>query len=563
MAGHVNMMDDCLISNLPPETLRSALRLLVSQGSVTQHPFVEHVRARLHENPPRLEAPERLFPGDDVVAHECLSYLAQTRCIFCCKLSRESLSYLEHFVRAIPLANIRWTENGEFSRLLAKFDGDVVQAVQALKESCPESGPELLDSLNSLLGSLESCREYCDGAAPPMLFPFTRARRQLRDVTEFLFPDAAPGCDTVERPAVAITTNVAGNSAVETFQLGSFVIPRLLNGLWQLSSSSWGSGTAKGQVLALLHAVEGGLTATDMADHYGDAELTYGEFRSQLGPEVRSTLYAATKWCIFSAITTPVTTSFVLSGVRERCRRLGGRVELLQFHWYDYEAKEYLEILVELVCITVSHPELVATIGLCNFDSEHVVEACEYLIAKTGSVGVVSNQVQFSLVDARPLQKMVHVCEKYGLKLLTYGSFCGGFLSERWLNQPAPEIYLESNQLTPSQRKYLDMIRNWGTWDEFQVLLRCLSITARKHSASISNIATRWVLQQPAVGAVIVGTRLGVSDHIEDNLKAFEFELYEDDTSSIDAIALGSSREKMLGLFARIGDCGNEYRRMH
>lgn len=98
--------------------------------------------------------------------------------------------------------------------------------------------------------------------------------------------------------------------------------------------------------------------------------------------------------------------------MRERCRRLGGRVELLQFHWQDvrtptlilqkslqthptqYESKQYLDILVELIRITKLHPELVTTIGLCNFDSEHTEECCEYLIAKTGEVGIVSNQVQ-------------------------------------------------------------------------------------------------------------------------------------------------------------------------
>lgn len=46
-------------------------------------------------------------------------------------------------------------------------------------------------------------------------------------------------------------------------------------------------------------------------------------------------MYAATKWCIFGPIGRPVTTEFVLEGVKERSRRLGGRVELLQFHWYD------------------------------------------------------------------------------------------------------------------------------------------------------------------------------------------------------------------------------------
>lgn len=82
-----------------------------------------------------------------------------------------------------------------------------------------------------------------------------------------------------------------------------------------------------------------------------------------------------------------------------------------------------MDILVELVKTTKSHPELVSTIGLCNFDAEHTEEACEYIFEQIGEVALVSNQVQFSLIDSRPLQKMSAVCEKYGIKLLTYGSF--------------------------------------------------------------------------------------------------------------------------------------------
>lgn len=62
----------------------------------------------------------------------------------------------------------------------------------------------------------------------------------------------------------------------------------------------------------------------------------------------------------------------------------------------QYSSKEYLDILVELVRITQTHPELVSAIGLCNFDAQHTEEACKYLIEKTGLVGLVSNQVQVS-----------------------------------------------------------------------------------------------------------------------------------------------------------------------
>ena len=55
---------------------------------------------------------------------------------------------------------------------------------------------------------------------------------------------------------------------LETWNLGPFTVPRLFNGLWQLSSPAWGSGSAEKQDSDLVRLVEAGLVATDMADHY-------------------------------------------------------------------------------------------------------------------------------------------------------------------------------------------------------------------------------------------------------------------------------------------------------
>ncbi|THU97555.1 Aldo/keto reductase [Dendrothele bispora CBS 962.96] len=344
---------------------------------------------------------------------------------------------------------------------------------------------------------------------------------------------------------------------LEYFYLGSIKVPRLFNGLWQMSSPAWGSASSLKQELALTQLVRNGLIATDMADHYGDAELVYGGFRQCLLPEVAENVVAATKWCVFHPIEVPITHEFVLAAVQERVRRLSGRVELLQFHWYDYTAKDYLRILAELVKITKSHPHLVLTIGLCNFDSEHTEEVCQYLLKETGEVGIVSNQVQYSLIDTRPMVKMSSVCQKYGIKLLTYGSFCGGFLSDSWLGRNAPDIYSESERLTPSQRKYFDMILNWGTWTEFQGLLLTLKSIADKHQVGPSNVAIRWVLDHPEVGSVIVGTRLGVSNNSDSNLNVFSLRLDDVDNRQLENIVLGSRQKN---LFETLGDCGHEYK---
>lgn len=109
------------------------------------------------------------------------------------------------------------------------------------------------------------------------------------------------------------------------------------------------------------------------------------------------------------------------------------------------------------------------------------------------------------------------------------------------------------------------MVQTWGSWPEFQALLETLSSVAEKHGEGISltNVASRWVLQQPAAGAIIVGNRLGVSSHAVENLNIFRFELNEDDMAAIDKVALGEGGRKTRAVFEKLGDCGNEYRAMH
>lgn len=131
------------------------------------------------------------------------------------------------------------------------------------------------------------------------------------------------------------------------------------------------------------------------------------------------------------------------------------------------------------------------------------------------------------------------------------------------------------------QQQYFDVMSTWGTWAEFQALLGVLSTVAQKLSGetdsdndsgsspvSISHVAARWVLQQRAVGAVIVGTRLGVSSSssssrgARDNLRVFDFELRGEDLAAINAAALGGGGEKADAVYRQLGDCGSEYRAM-
>lgn len=101
------------------------------------------------------------------------------------------------------------------------------------------------------------------------------------------------------------------------------------------------------------------------------------------------------------------------------------------------------------------------------------------------------------------------------------------------------------------------MIRIWGGWNLFQDLLNTLQAIAAKHKVSISNVATRWVLDFPYVGAVIVGARMGIAEHTEENLKVYGWNLDAQDREAIEEVLERSRRDE---IYTQLGDCGGEYR---
>jgi aryl-alcohol dehydrogenase-like predicted oxidoreductase len=99
------------------------------------------------------------------------------------------------------------------------------------------------------------------------------------------------------------------------------------------------------------------------------------------------------------------------------------------------------------------------------------------------------------------------------------------------------------------------MIDRWGDWNLFQRLLLVLDNIAKKHRVSISNVATNYILSKATVAGVIIGVRLGITNHIEDNSNTFSFSLDDSDRESIDEVSKNANN-----LYDIIGDCGEEYR---
>ncbi|PPR99592.1 hypothetical protein GOBAR_AA21067 [Gossypium barbadense] len=329
----------------------------------------------------------------------------------------------------------------------------------------------------------------------------------------------------------------------------SLEICRVVNGMWQ-TSGGWGRIDRDNAVDAMLRYADAGLTTFDMADIYGPAEDLYGIFinrvRRERPPEYLEKVRGLTKW-----VPPPVkmTSGYVRENIDVSRKRMDvPSLDMLQFHWWDYSNPGYLDALKNLT--DLKEEGKIKTVALTNFDTERL-----QIILENG-IPVVSNQVQHSIVDMRPQQKMTELCLLTGVKLITYGTVMGGLLSEKFLDTNLTIPFAGPPLNTPSLQKYKRMVDAWGGWSLFQTLLKTLKTVASKHGVTIPTVAVKYILDQTAVAGSMVGVRLGLSEHIQDTNAIFSLVLDEEDVNSIQEVT-----QRGKDLLRVIGDCGDEYRR--
>jgi aryl-alcohol dehydrogenase-like predicted oxidoreductase/enamine deaminase RidA (YjgF/YER057c/UK114 family) len=276
-----------------------------------------------------------------------------------------------------------------------------------------------------------------------------------------------------------------------------------------------------------------------MADHYGSAEVICGHYRATRGGD--APIETLTKWVPEPG---PVTLGDARAAVDRACRRLRTeRLDLLQFHTWSYDDPSWLDALGHLS--TLRDEGRIGQLGLTNVDTAHLKMSLD------SGLPIVSNQVSFSLLDRRAAHGLAPLCAERGVHLLAYGTLAGGLLTDRWLDRLEPAW---DDDATPwSLNKYRRFIEQVGGWDAYQAVLRAARRVADRHGVSIANVATRAILDVPGVGGVIVGARLGRSEHVADTLRTFAFALDDDDHAEL--------QRATHGLAPVPGDCGDEYRK--
>jgi aryl-alcohol dehydrogenase-like predicted oxidoreductase len=300
-----------------------------------------------------------------------------------------------------------------------------------------------------------------------------------------------------------------------------YEISRIIKGGWHLAGDH-GVIDPEQAVHDMAAFVQGGITTFDCADIYTGVEALIGRFRA-LYPRLAKEVQIHTKFIPDLRMLPEVDATYVERSIDRSLMRLGvERLDLVQFHWWDYEVPGYVDAAAALS--RLRDKGKIANIGVTNFDVPRLREILD------AGVPVLSMQAQYSLLDERPGNGMIDLCRGRNIAVICYGTVAGGFLSERWVGRREPSGDLTNRSLI----KYKLIIDDFGGWGLFQRLLTTLSRIAVKHRCDIATVASRAVLNRDHVAAIIVGATN--ASHLGANRKIADLELDAADVESIQAV---------------------------
>ena len=268
---------------------------------------------------------------------------------------------------------------------------------------------------------------------------------------------------------------------------------RIIRGCWQLSRGH-GPGWSRDLAFAALDAAAArpGPLVLDCADIYVGVEKLLGEWMASRG-NAAGKLVVHTKFVPDLGALDGIDRAYVGRIVQRSRRRLGvDALDLVQFHWWDLAVPGWVQAAEWLA--ELREAGLIRQVGVTNFDRRSLQ------ILLDAGIPVVSNQVQLSLLDRRPLGGLAELCLERGVTLLCYGTLAGGLLTDG----PSRE--------SRSLAKYRAIAEEIGGPEVLARGRAALAEIAVREGTTRADVAVAYALSRPAAGAAIVGlSRRGLS----------------------------------------------------
>lgn len=295
-----------------------------------------------------------------------------------------------------------------------------------------------------------------------------------------------------------------------------------------LGCMMFGGKTAAAESYAIIdRAIDAGINFLDTANVYGrgESERVTGEALKRNGK--RASIVLATKVHGTMADGDPNAQGNTRRHIIEQCdaslRRLQTDwIDLYQIHrpQPDVPIDETLRALDDLV-----RTGKVRYIGTSTFAAWQAVESL-WVAERLGLNRFVSEQPPYNIVDRRIERELLPMARTFGYGIIPWSPLAGGLLTGKYRRGVvAPAGTRFANPQGVQARRMTEAVYD---------IVDGLEPIAKAKGATLSQLALAWVLGRPGVTSPIIGPR--TMDQLEDNLKAVEIAITDDDRSKIDEL---------------------------
>ena len=199
-------------------------------------------------------------------------------------------------------------------------------------------------------------------------------------------------------------------------------------------------------------------------------------------------------------------------------------IDLYQIHrpQPDIPIDETLRALDDLV-----RSGKVRYIGSSTFAAWQLVESL-WASKELGLTRFVCEQPPYNLLDRRIERELLPMARTYGFAIIPWSPLAGGLLTGKYKRgEEPPEGTRFGDQSNPLYRRRMN--------DRIYDVIEGLQEIAQEKGVTISQLSLAWCMQQPGVTSPIIGPR--TMEQLDDNLKALDVEISEDEARRINRVA--------------------------
>jgi aryl-alcohol dehydrogenase-like predicted oxidoreductase len=270
----------------------------------------------------------------------------------------------------------------------------------------------------------------------------------------------------------------------------------------------WGNPDHEASIRIIHQALDAGINFVDTADVYSQGESEEIVAKALKGRRDRVVL--ATK-VHFPMGEDPnergSSRRWILRECEASLRRLGTDwIDLYQVHRWDAETDhdETLGALTDLV-----RAGKVRYIGSSTYPPSEIV-AAHWIAESRGRERFVCEQPPYSLLVRGVEAEVLPVCQRYGLGVIPWSPLASGWLTGAWRKGKEPPLSMRAGRLPG--RFDLSLPANQRKLEAAEALAQL----AEETGISLIHMALAFVLNHPAVTAVIIGPR--TEEHLKSQL---------------------------------------------